>query len=227
MDYLNANGGLTGVKTTNGFAQLSLSSAERNVLMPSNDEYKRTSGIGNVNLTLKPSSHYNATIGVIHNEMDAKSALSTEQHIKVAQENVHKSTEEIGKKRGSFSSFNLSQKWDVNQYTSLRFQTKLAYSDMRNDMSIVDYYNNNSDRNVDNDKNKGFNALQQVSFNSLIGKGLLYGSVDFAFSKSDRNLDILSSYELPNEYKQADDSYYIDKDLKKLNVAGAVGYVFP
>lgn len=61
----------------------------------------------------------------------------------------------------------------------------------------------------------------------MIGKGLLYGSVDFAFSKSERNLDVLSSYELPNEYKQADDSYYIDKDLKKLNVAGAVGYVFP
>lgn len=40
-------------------------------------------------------------------------------------------------------------------------------------------------------------------------------------------MDVLSSYELPNEYKQADDSYYIDKDLKKLNVAGAVGYVFP
>lgn len=227
MDYLNANGGLTGVKTTNGFAQLSLSSAERNVLMPSNDEYKRTSGIGNVNLTLKPSSHYKATIGVIHNEMDAKSALSTEQHIKMAQENIRKSTEENGKKRGSFSSFNLSQKWDVNQYTSLRFQTKLAYSDMRNSMSIMDYYNNNSDRNADNDKNKGFNALQQVSLNSLIGKGLLYGSVDFAFSKSDRNLDILSSYELPIEYTQADGSYYIDRDLKKLNVAGAVGYVFP
>lgn len=154
MDYLNANGGLTGVKTTNGFAQLSLSSAERNVLMPSNDEYKRTSGIGNVNLTLKPSSHYKATIGVIHNEMDAKSALSTEQHIKMAQENIRKSTEENGKKRGSFSSFNLSQKWDVNQYTSLRFQTKLAYSDMRNSMSIMDYYNNNSDRNTDNDKTK-------------------------------------------------------------------------
>ncbi|WP_337640381.1 TonB-dependent receptor, partial [Prevotella sp.] len=227
MDYLNANGGLTGVKTTNGFAQLSLSSAERNVLMPSNDEYKRTSGIGNVNLTLKPSSHYKATIGVIHNEMDAKSALSTEQHIKMAQENIRKSTEENGKKRGSFSSFNLSQKWDVNQYTSLRFQTKLAYSDMRNSMSIMDYYNNNSDRNTDNDKNKGFNALQQVSLNSLIGKGLLYGSVDFAFSKSDRNLDILSSYELPIEYTQADGSYYIDRGLKKLNVAGAVGYVFP
>lgn len=167
---------------------MSLSSAERNVLMPSNDEYKRTSGIGNVNLTLKPSSHYKATIGVIHNEMDAKSALSTEQHIKMAQENIRKSTEENGKKRGSFSSFNLSQKWDVNQYTSLRFQTKLAYCDMRNSMSIMDYYNNNSDRNADNDKNKGFNALQQVSLNSLIGKGLLYGSVDFAFSKSDRNL---------------------------------------
>lgn len=227
MDYLNANGGLTGVKTTNGFAQLSLSSAERNVLMPSNDEYKRTSGIGNVNLTLKPSSHYKATIGVIHNEMDAKSALSTEQHIKMAQENIRKSTEENGKKRGSFSSFNLSQKWDVNQYTSLRFQTKLAYSDMRNSMSIMDYYNNNSDRNADNDKNKGFNALQQVSLNSLIGKGLLYGSVDFAFSKSDRNLDILSSYELPIEYTQADGSYYIDRGLKKLNVVGAVGYVFP
>lgn len=109
MDYLNANGGLTGVKTTNGFAQLSLSSAERNVLMPSNDEYKRTSGIGNVNLTLKPTSHYNVTIGVIHNEMDAKSALSTEQHVKVAQEVIRKSTEENGKKRGNFSSFNLSQ----------------------------------------------------------------------------------------------------------------------
>ena len=227
MDYLNANGGLTGVKTTNGFAQLSLSSAERNVLMPSNDEYKRTSGIGNVNLTLKPTSHYNATIGVIHNEMDAKSALSTEQHVKVAQEVIRKSTEENGKKRGNFSSFNLSQKWDVNPYASLRFQTKLAYSDMRNNMSIMDYYNNNSDRNADNDKNKGFNVLQQVNLNSLIGKGLLYGSVDFAFSKSERNLDVLSSYELPNEYKQADDSYYIDKDLKKLNVAGAVGYVFP
>lgn len=227
MDYLNANGGLTGVKTTNGFAQLSLSSAERNVLMPSNDEYKRTSGIGNVNLTLKPTSHYNVTIGVIHNEMDAKSALSTEQHVKVAQEVIRKSTEENGKKRGSFSSFNLSQKWDVNPYASLRFQTKLAYSDMRNNMSIMDYYNNNSDRNADNDKNKGFNVLQQVNLNSLIGKGLLYGSVDFAFSKSERNLDVLSSYELPNEYKQADDSYYIDKDLKKLNVAGAVGYVFP
>lgn len=227
MDYLNANGGLTGVKTTNGFAQLSLSSAERNVLMPSNDEYKRTSGIGNVNLTLKPTSHYNVTIGVIHNEMDAKSALSTEQHVKVAQEVIRKSTEENGKKRGNFSSFNLSQKWDVNPYASLRFQTKLAYSDMRNNMSIMDYYNNNSDRNADNDKNKGFNVLQQVNLNSLIGKGLLYGSVDFAFSKSERNLDVLSSYELPNEYKQADDSYYIDKDLKKLNVAGAVGYVFP
>ena len=227
MDYLNANGGLTGVKTTNGFAQLSLSSAERNVLMPSNDEYKRTSGIGNVNLTLKPTSHYNVTIGVIHYEMDAKSALSTEQHVKVAQEVIRKSTEENGKKRGNFSSFNLSQKWDVNPYASLRFQTKLAYSDMRNNMSIMDYYNNNSDRNADNDKNKGFNVLQQVNLNSLIGKGLLYGSVDFAFSKSERNLDVLSSYELPNEYKQADDSYYIDKDLKKLNVAGAVGYVFP
>lgn len=202
-------------------------SAERNVLMPSNDEYKRTSGIGNVNLTLKPTSHYNVTIGVIHNEMDAKSALSTEQHVKVAQEVIRKSTEENGKKRGNFSSFNLSQKWDVNPYASLRFQTKLAYSDMRNNMSIMDYYNNNSDRNADNDKNKGFNVLQQVNLNSLIGKGLLYGSVDFAFSKSERNLDVLSSYELPNEYKQADDSYYIDKDLKKLNVAGAVGYVFP
>lgn len=101
MDYLNANGGLTGVKTTNGFAQLSLSSAERNVLMPSNDEYKRTSGIGNVNLTLKPSSHYKVTIGVIHNEMDAKSALSTEQHIKMAQENIRKSTEENGKKEAA------------------------------------------------------------------------------------------------------------------------------
>ena len=186
MDYLNANGGLTGVKTTNGFAQLSLSSAERNVLMPSNDEYKRTSGIGNVNLTLKPTSHYNATIGVIHNEMDAKSALSTEQHVKVAQEVIRKSTEENGKKRGNFSSFNLSQKWDVNPYASLRFQTKLAYSDMRNNMSIMDYYNNNSDRNADNDKNKGFNVLQQVNLNSLIGKGLLYGSVDFAFSKSEK-----------------------------------------
>lgn len=188
MDYLNANGGLTGVKTTNGFAQLSLSSAERNVLMPSNDEYKRTSGIGNVNLTLKPTSHYNVTIGVIHNEMDAKSALSTEQHVKVAQEVIRKSTEENGKKRGNFSSFNLSQKWDVNPYASLRFQTKLAYSDMRNNMSIMDYYNNNSDRNADNDKNKGFNVLQQVNLNSLIGKGLLYGSVDFAFSKSERKL---------------------------------------
>lgn len=188
MDYLNANGGLTGVKTTNGFAQLSLSSAERNVLMPSNDEYKRTSGIGNVNLTLKPTSHYNATIGVIHNEMDAKSALSTEQHVKVAQEVIRKSTEENGKKRGNFSSFNLSQKWDVNPYASLRFQTKLAYSDMRNNMSIMDYYNNNSDRNADNDKNKGFNVLQQVNLNSLIGKGLLYGSVDFAFSKSEKKL---------------------------------------
>lgn len=61
----------------------------------------------------------------------------------------------------------------------------------------------------------------------MIGKGLLYGSVDFAFSKSDRNLDILSSYELPIEYTQADGSYYIDRGLKKLNVAGAVGYVFP
>lgn len=52
---------------------------------------------------------------------------------------------------------------------------------MRNNMSIMDYYNNNSDRNADNDKNKGFNVLQQVNLNSLIGKGLLYGSVDFAF----------------------------------------------
>ena len=67
-------------------------------------------------------------------------------------------------------------------------------------MSIMDYYNNNSDRNADNDKNKGFNVLHQVNLNSLIGKGLLYGSVDFAFSKSERNLDVLSSYELPNEY---------------------------
>lgn len=56
---------------------------------------------------------------------------------------------------------------------------------------------------------------------------MLYGSVDFAFSKSDRNLDILSSYKLPIEYTQADGSYYIDRDLKELNVAGAVGYVFP
>ena len=66
------------------------------------------------------------TSGVIHNEMDAKSALSTEQHVKVAQEVIRKSTEENGKKRGNFSSFNLSQKWDVNPYASLRFQTKLA-----------------------------------------------------------------------------------------------------
>lgn len=227
MDYINANGGLTGMKSSNGVVQLTLSEAERNVLMPSNDEYKRTLGVGNVNLTLKPTSHYNATIGVIHNEMEAKSASSTDEYIKMLQEDTHKAIGEDGVKRSRFSSFNLSQKWDANSYTSFRCQTKLTYSSMRDKRSIEDCYDHHSERNADEDKNKAFNALQQMSLNSLIGKGLLYSNIGIAFSETDRDVDILSTYELPTEYRQSDNSYYMERIFKSLNARGAVGYIFP
>ncbi len=227
MDYINANGGLTGMKTSSGFAKLSLSEAEKNVLMPSSEEYKRTSGVGNVNLTFNPTSRYNATIGIIHNEMEAKSALSTDEYMKTSQKDVHKSTEEDEVKRGRFSSMNLGQKWDVNPYTSLRFLTKLNYSDMRDKQTLVDYFDANSERNGETDRNKRLNALQQISLNSLIGKGLLYANVNLSFSSTDRKMDVLSAYELPTEYQRSATAFYMDRDTKRLNVTGVAGYVFP
>lgn len=227
MDYINANGGLTGMKSTNGVSKLSLSEAEKMVLMPSDDEYKRTAGVGNVNLTFKPSSHYNASLGLIHDETEARSAMSTEEYVKMTGKDSFKSTDEDGKKRGTFSSLNLGQKWDVNPYTSLRFQTKLTYSRMRDNSTVMDYYDDNSERNTDEDRNNTVNVLQLVSLNSLAGRGLLYGNIDFAFSHTDRDVCVLSVYGLPDEYLQGDDFYCMDRNSKKLNVAGALGYVFP
>lgn len=227
MDYVNASGGLSGITSSSGIAKLSFSDAEQSLLMPVNDEYRRTAGVGNVNLTLKPADNYSMTVGSIYNGMLSHSAGATQEEYHYQDCRLTRNTSEQTRKRGRFYSVNIGQAWNIGRNTSLRSATKIAGNLLNRDKDIADHYQSVSTDNWLAGHNRSFNLLQRMNGNTLVGKGLFYESLDLSCKTLRDNINTLSSCSLPDLFSQGEQYYGMVRNRYDFGLRGAAGLIYP
>jgi hypothetical protein len=227
MDYVNANGGLSGITSSSGIARLSFSDAEQNLLMPANDEYKRTAGVGNLNLMLKPTDNYSITIGSIYNGMLSHSANEVLEKYHYQGNNLDRNIDEQTCNRGNFYPLNIGQTWNIGKSISLRSSTKIVGNTLNHDKDLTDDYQTVSADNWERGRDRSFNLLQRMNGNMLVGKGLLYESLDLSYKTFHNNMNTLSSYSLPDIFSQGEQCYGMDRNRYDFGLRGAAGLIYP
>ena len=227
MDYVNANGGLSGITSSSGIARLSFSDAEQNLLMPANDEYKRTAGVGNLNLMLKPTGNYSVTIGGIYNGMLSHSANDVQEDYHYQGNNLSRNVDEQMRKKGDFYPLRIGQTWNIGKRISLRSSTRIVDNTLNQDKNLSDNYQSVLTDNRESTHDRSFNLLQRMNGNMLVGKGLLYEGLDFSYKAFHGNMNTFSSYSLPDAFLQGNRCYGMNRNRYDCGLKGAVGLIYP
>lgn len=229
LDYINAVGGLDNVgATSERAATISLSGpAERRMLVPSNNEHKNTAGIANLNLSYEPNSRYRLDVGAIYNRSMSESSSFRKEEYNLSDNAFFNQAENSKEQANDFASIVINQKWGVSSKTDLRTYTKVNYGHYDINSITNNFFDGTHIDADENDNVKSMNILQQVSLNSLIGRGLLYGNMDFKLNHTLQDFHLLTDAKVPDSF-QIEDNVYQTKSTEKNFVLNAnLGIIYP
>lgn len=207
-----------------------LTPEESELIDPPSNEYKRTSGLANINATLKPAKHYKLKSSTIYNRSRAFGLENSIQRFfdplgKFT--NYHQSSEQ---KDIQLISQSLTNKWLPNRRFSLQSDTKFSVSDLDN---ILDYKNAYLSRTLNAQRTstrRTYDVKEDLEAQWLLGRGVLFFGVKFAFNNyANRNNLLSSATVLPFSYEFEGMWHRLQPRREKLNTEyrAYVGTIYP
>ena len=228
LDYMNALGGIENIVTSSdGSTSLSLSMDEQRMLMPAANEYERLAGLGNVNVTLEPSDKYRFSIGGIYHRSTSDASSYNRDEYSLPDNEFVNQVENIGQQSNHFASFIINQTWKASAQTTLRAYTKINYGNYDFDGTVSNTYLENSVHADEGNEISSLNVTQQVAVNTLVGKGLLFGKIDFGLQDGRQDYAVRTNTSLPDVFATGEGTYFARRDNMRVNLDARVGVIYP
>lgn len=231
LNYINTMGGLENIGVSSGGAttiSLSSNSWEQRMLLPAENEYEHPAGIGNVNVTLEPNDKYRLTIGGIYHRSEAKSSsYNQEEYYLPGNKSFMSQVESYGKQSNDFASLAVNQIWKLSGRASARAYTKISYGDYDMLGKVSNSFSGNDIQADEYSKAQSLSAMQQVALNVLVGRGLLFGKLDFRLKDAQRDYTAATNAFLPDAFATGSDSYYAGRTGRDISMNASVGIIYP
>lgn len=231
LNYINTMGGLENIGASSGGARsisLSSNSPEQRMLLPADNEYEKPAGIGNINVTLEPSDKYRLTIGSIYHHSKAKSSSYNEEEYYLSDSGNFTNLAESHKEQSDdFASLMVNQAWKMSDRTEARAYTKISYGDYDVNGNVSNSYSGNDIRADEYKQVRSWDATQQIAVNTLVGRGLLFGRLDFNLKDAEQDYTAATNALLPETFAAGDGYYLAGRDGRDFSVNAGAGLIYP
>lgn len=230
LNYINTMGGLENIGASSGGAKtVSLSSDawERRILLPAENEYEHPAGIGNVNVTLEPNDNYRLTIGSIYHHSEAKSSSYNREEYCLPDSSFTNNMESYGEQSNDFASLVINQTWKVSDRTNTRAYTKINYGDYAMAGKVSNSYPGNDIQADEDSRAQSFGIMQQMALNTLVGRGLLFGKLDFSLKDAQRDYTAATNALIPETFEVENNFYRTKKTNEDISANASMGLIYP
>lgn len=207
LDAMRASGG--------GVASLSLSDEEEALLKPPSDEYGRDAGVGNLNLTWIPSDSYQLRSSTLYTVGRSLSSSARFDDYWMPGTSLQSRSDERFDMQSHKLSEKLTHRWMPGPRFSLNARTLVdgrwsaANSALLHEVAAQQY-----DARKDS-KTNAWSAYQSLDLKFLVGKGLIFGSINGRYSEEKyKNLLQANDAWLPLSYKTEAPRYPYVYNLK-------------
>lgn len=233
QDYVSNMMDMEAIKSGgSGARTFTLSADEAALVTPPANEFARTIGLGNLNLSWTPNPRYKLRFNTLYNQGLSKGADSrTDVYLLPSGSFTNLSTSETTKETQILSQY-VTQRWTPSKRFSVSANTKFDMRNFTSDYLVANHYNNTDVNAWENPRNRFAGVKQDVELKYLYGKGLLFVGADFNYGQGRGYNDIYSSecllpisyFENINNY-----SYYYQlyKNDRSQTANAYVGTMYP
>lgn len=229
-DYFMQVADIESLLSGKGDNVMRLSPEENELINPPSNEYLRTSGLANLNATLKPSKYYKLKSSTLYNRSRAYGVRNSLQRffdVWDSFRNYHQSTEQ---KDIQFFSQSLTNQWLPNRRFSLQSETKFVISDLGNSLEYTNHYLNRTlDARYKSGK-RNYEVKEDLEAQWLLGQGVLFLGAKVALNNLTNSNALLSSAAvLPFAY-ESDGIWYglrPQREKQDIDYRAYVGTVYP
>lgn len=187
---------------------LTLSQEESELFTPPLNEYERTGGLANLNVTVTPHQKYRLQASTIYHQGDARGAESSNLFYYRPEDNFESYTEHATHKKNLNLWQFFYQKWRPTQRFTIKANTSLNYRTSRADELFENSYLVHH-LAAENNRNGHYLSLKQdVEVQARVGKGITYLGARFYFDEGELQQQLASTEALlPLQYELAASHY--------------------
>lgn len=226
IDYMNATEGLSTISASSDIKKLSLSDVEKDMLFEPKNEYKRSSGIGNFNVTITPNNKYKMNVGILHDRSHSYISSSSSEQYKLSEASFDNQIQSKGECNVNFSSFVANQTWIFSEKMNLHSYTKVNRSRTTGNSNASNSYMSQTSYANEHKDDIALDLLQQVNINMLCGKGLTFGNIYVSDKTSKQNINLSTDLILPNIFFR-DNQYANQKKYHTTLFNAELGTIYP
>lgn len=230
-DYFTQNADVESLLTGKGDNMLRLTPQESELINPPSNEYDRTAGLANINVTLKPTKQYKLKSSTLYNRSRAYGLENSLQHFFTTNgrfTNKHQGSEQ---KDIQLISQSLTNKWLPNRRFSLQSDTKFSVNDLDNVLDDRNDYLSRALNAQHTSTKRTFEIKENLEAQWLLKRGILFFGAKFAFNNHTHTSELLSSDPvLPFTYEPRDATWYrLQPQRKKQNTEyrAYIGTIYP
>lgn len=226
LDYLQSKGSLETL-SSNGGGTVNISSEEQKILLPPDNEYKRSGLVGNIDYSYSSTSDYQLKVGALfHHSGNNAGKNSTEQYINNGIENTSVSEME---RVNDFMTFNISNKWNMTKRSTFLSNTSFVYGNYVSDHFSDNSYAGKNFSSFGNTDARPYKLHNEMTLNHRINDGMLYVVSDLQIDRQKISAKLLT----PLSFNGFDYTLYQDNnrydsfrtlDSKSVRTVGGIIY---
>ena len=209
---------------------LTLSQEESELFTPPLNEYERTGGLANLNLTVTPHQKYRLQASTIYHQGDARGAKSSNLFYYRPEDNFESYTEHSTHKKNLNLWQFFYQRWRVTQRFTIKANTSLNYRTSRATELFEDSYLTQHLAAENDRKGQYLSLKQDVELQGRVGKGVAYLGARLQLDDGELQQQLYSTeglLPLQNERAAGRYHWHYQKRTRKENYSLFGGMIYP